>query len=521
MAVVKNLMVRAGADFSELEKKLRTAQKNMADTAKKMNDIGNGMKNVGAKMTAGITAPVVGGFLAVTQGTRELRQDLGKLDAQFIATGHGAGVGRDIFTGFYGILGESDTAIEAVNHLAELTKNQKELNDWVTIGMGVYAKFGDSLPLEGLTEAANETAKVGKVTGPLADALNWVGINEDKFNESLAACNTEAERATLITDTLSDAYTGVAAEYRKANGEVIDANEANAQLAQSLAALGKAVEPIMTVVVQGVTQMIEGFNKLPGPVKKGILIFVGLAAAIGPILMVIGTIMTVLPGLGTAFGVVAGILTGPVVLAVAAVIAIGVLLIKNWDRIKAFGVRMWDGIKTAWQNAGVTLRASMQNAGDAIMNVWASIKGKVLDAYAAVLRFKGAAEEAGRVQLEADTNTYRSIGTSQSIKIGQAGRRNGLGFGGYASGTNWHPGGLAWVGEQGPELVNLPRGSQVFNNQESRAIANQTLTVGGVIRVEGVNDMNQLVGVAQLVAREIEQGDRRLAGRVRVMPSMA
>lgn len=38
----------------------------------------------------------------------------------------------------------------------------------------------------------------------------------------------------------------------------------------------------------------------------------------------------------------------------------------------------------------------------------------------------------------------------------------------YASGTDWHPGGMAMVGEKGPELVNLPRGSQVFSNNDTR-----------------------------------------------------
>ena len=50
------------------------------------------------------------------------------------------------------------------------------------------------LPIEGMIESANETAKVGEVTGSLADALNWVGISEDAFNEKLAACSSESER---------------------------------------------------------------------------------------------------------------------------------------------------------------------------------------------------------------------------------------------------------------------------------------------------------------------------------------
>ena len=46
---------------------------------------------------------------------------------------------------------------------------------------GIWAKYGDSIPLDGLAESINETANVGTVTGNLADALNWAGINEDDF----------------------------------------------------------------------------------------------------------------------------------------------------------------------------------------------------------------------------------------------------------------------------------------------------------------------------------------------------
>lgn len=42
---------------------------------------------------------------------------------------------------------------------------------------------------------------------------------------------------------------------------------------------------------------------------------------------------------------------------------------------------------------------------------------------------------------------------------------------GYADGTDYHPGGTAWVGEHGPELVHLPRGSSVTPEDKARAIA--------------------------------------------------
>ncbi len=66
-------------------------------------------------------------------------------------------------------------------------KTEQDITKWTNIAAGVYGTFGDALPIEGMIESANETAKVGEVTGSLADALNWVGISEDAFNEK-AGC---------------------------------------------------------------------------------------------------------------------------------------------------------------------------------------------------------------------------------------------------------------------------------------------------------------------------------------------
>jgi hypothetical protein len=46
----------------------------------------------------------------------------------------------------------------------------------------------------------------------------------------------------------------------------------------------------------------------------------------------------------------------------------------------------------------------------------------------------------------------------------------------FAGGTDFAPGGVALVGEKGPELVQLPRGSKVFTASETRALANSPTT---------------------------------------------
>jgi len=50
-------------------------------------------------------------------------------------------------------------------------------------------------------------------------------------------------------------------------------------------------------------------------------------------------------------------------------------------------------------------------------------------------------------------------------------------FSKFATGTDYAPGGMAWVGERGPELVNLPRGSQVIPADKSARMGGNTITI--------------------------------------------
>ena len=77
------------------------------------------------------------------------------------------------------------------------------------------------------------------MTGPLADALNWAGESEDAFNEKLAACSSEQERAALITETLNRLYSEAAGNYRETNESIIEARRATSEYNDALAKLGE------------------------------------------------------------------------------------------------------------------------------------------------------------------------------------------------------------------------------------------------------------------------------------------
>lgn len=270
-------------DVAKASEKAEKGLEDVGDAAKDTEKDADGLKTKladlaksGLKAVATAAAGLVTAFLGSAESTREFREAMAKVDTAFTTAGYSAETGKKTFEDFAAILGDTDQATEAVGNLAKLATSEQDLAKWTEIATGVYGSFGDGLPIEGLTEAANETAKVAKVTGPLADALNWAttdtekwnealsgnkealaafqkgvgeGMNaEDAFNEALLACNDEQERSQLITSTLSSLYSDAAKEYEKTAGDIMDANRAQTQLNEAMAEVGKVAEPVMTTL---------------------------------------------------------------------------------------------------------------------------------------------------------------------------------------------------------------------------------------------------------------------------------
>lgn len=269
--------------LQEVSKAEKIASKTGKDVADVLNDVGDEAKGAedgfttlkGAVATfagnaltslVGGLKDVVSNLINLSAETREYREDMNKLETAFTTAGFTTEDATKVYKDFYAVLGEEDRSVEAVNHLAKLVDSEKDLQTWTDICTGVWATFGDSLPIEGLTEASNETAKTGQLTGVLADALNWAGVSEDEFQAKLDGLSTEQERQALITETLNGLYSETADEYRKNNASVMEANKAQSDYTDTLAEMGEKVEPVMTTVKKGVTELLQEFLKLVGDV---------------------------------------------------------------------------------------------------------------------------------------------------------------------------------------------------------------------------------------------------------------
>lgn len=198
-------------------------------------------------------------FWDLADATSEYREQQGKLKTAFESAEYSAEDAKRVYSDLYKILGDTDQAIEASQLMASLAENTEDMSVWTKIAAGVYGTFGDALPIEGLIESANETARVGQVTGNLADALNWASINEDEFNQKLAACTTESERNKTIMETLSGVYDTASDAFYRNNEQLIQSRDNQLLLQESMGNLGGVIEELKNSVLN---ELAPSFGEL-------------------------------------------------------------------------------------------------------------------------------------------------------------------------------------------------------------------------------------------------------------------
>lgn len=169
----------AGRDADSLAGRLKNGLAKAADAAgKSLDDTGNKAKGASGGFTilkgavsnfaggaamklVGVLGDLVSSFWNLDEATEEYRVAMGRVNTAFEAAEYGADTAREAYRAFYGILGDTDTATEATQLLAQLADSAEDVSVWANIAAGVSGTFGDSLPIEALIEASNETARVG------------------------------------------------------------------------------------------------------------------------------------------------------------------------------------------------------------------------------------------------------------------------------------------------------------------------------------------------------------------------
>ena len=394
---IKNLsgeLKDSKSEMADATSKANKLDRSLDDAGNSAEDAGDGftvLKGTVADLASNAIQAAIGkisefiGYLSeLPAETMEIRQDMATLTTSFDNVGMSTDTAKNTWKELYAVFGEDDRAVETANHIAKIAENQEDLNDWVTITTGVWGTYQDSLPVEGLAEAANETAKTGSVTGVLADALNWsseaasmfakymsddVVTAEDAFNVALSECNTEQERQQLITDTLTALYGDAADTYRDTASAQMEAKETTAENILAENSLADDLEPVTTKFQELRTQSLERLVPVVEKVSSVMLDALDwmeehpvamkvITAVVGVLAAALATLTAVVIGYTVAqWAMNSAILANPItwvivgiVAAITAVVAIIVLVIEYWDQIVEAVKSCVASITEAWNN---------------------------------------------------------------------------------------------------------------------------------------------------------------------------
>lgn len=280
-----------------------------------------------------------------------------------------------------GVVGD-EVQLAAAQQLATYAKYPSTVNTMLpAINNLLVQQKGLNATQEDATALAN---LFGKAMMGQTGALKRAGISFTEAQEQVLKYGTEEEKAAMIAEVVTQNVGNMNAEFAKTDAGKIQ---------QAKNELGDMGEQIGAILLPAVADLVSWFqdNLLPKlqqfidfmsqhpAIAKFALAFALIIAALGPVLLMIGGLISTIGSLitiGTTLGISLGAIAAPVlgvVAAIAAAIAIGVLLYKNWDTIKAKATAIWNGIKAAIQRVIKTVVAEVKTKFMTVKNTITSI----------------------------------------------------------------------------------------------------------------------------------------------------
>lgn len=344
---------------------------------------------------------IVSGIKDLNEETKEYRKIMGTLETSSEAAGYSAEETSEAFSQLYRALGDDQSAATTTANLQAIGASQKDINSLISSAVGAWAKYGDSIPIDGLAESINETIRAGQVTGTFADVLNWgskegetfgvmlkenteeneewnkavqdASSAEDFFNLALQDAETQADRTNLVLQAMADqGLSDVGDAWYSNNKDIVDANNAQLEFTKKAAELSERVQPVLTAVQEGINGIMQAILDATAGIDMDTIvgyvqsffdaisnvvsflienkeIVIGVIGAIGlalTALKIVEFVQSVISGISAISGALSFLAANPIVLviaAIAALIAVLVLIVTKGEEIKAWlsGFNEW------------------------------------------------------------------------------------------------------------------------------------------------------------------------------------
>ena len=370
---------------------LRAAAEQVKDVGNKLTAAGEAMKGIST-----VAAGVVASLGAVSVKAGKAADDLNTMSKV-------TGIGTDELQKYKYASDLVDVSVESI------AKSNKKLatNAYnAANGSKSQAEAFDKLGVS-VTDADGNLRDSDAI---FQDTITALGKMENETERNALAQKLMGKSASELNPLIEDGgetYKMVADTLKKYNLDYVDqetldkANEFNDELdtmkligsvaiAQVGSQLAATLAPALEKIVGWVGKLAEWLGNLDPRVLTIIGTVAGVVAVIAPVLLVLGklafaisSIMTLVATIGPA---VAGALAvaGPIIAIVAAIIAVGVLLYKNWDKIKAKAVEIWKNVTATFNKLKTSVVAIWNNIKTSISTAWTNIKTGVTTAVNAV-----------------------------------------------------------------------------------------------------------------------------------------
>lgn len=247
------------SEINNANRALDDMEKNMDDVEKSSSTFRDALK--GAIVGSGIVEGVIGLASSLSDMAEESKENIkimSSLETSSKLAGYSASETSETYKQLYGVLGDNQTAATTTANLQALGLEQDKLRQITEGAIGAWAKYGDSIPIDGLAESINETVKTATVTGNFADVLNWAGTSEDDFNAKLQKANSTSERANIVLQELTKQGLIKSADaWRENAGALVDANEAQAEFEQATSQLSQVILPITSKIQSSLANMLK------------------------------------------------------------------------------------------------------------------------------------------------------------------------------------------------------------------------------------------------------------------------
>lgn len=403
-------VIKTEQQLKNLESQASKSNVTLSKISTTANKVGEAAGNVAGKM-APVTLAIAGAGAAAAKMGSDYTESLNKVEVAFKENAKGVEDWSKTTLDKFGIA--SGTALDMSSLFGDMaTSMGLSTGEASKMSMSLVGLSGDLASFKNIGIKEAETALNGIFTGE-TESLKRLGIVMTQTNLEQYAYSkgitkkiqdmTEAEKVQLRYNYVMEKTSNAQGDFaRTSDGAANSTRVATESIKEASSTVGVMLAPIIAEAAQYIASMAKSFASLDDDTKKVILTIIALVAAIAPIAglisgiaTIVGTVTAVVGTFTAAMGLLNGtllvaspaatalagaitFLTGPVGIAIAIIgglIAVGVLLWKNWDTVKAKAGELKNTVSERFRQIKESITAPIQSAREFVGQQVDKIKG--------------------------------------------------------------------------------------------------------------------------------------------------